>query len=111
MLEEIEELTRSKSPTPLGIWKRYVIDVFSIIKNKAVTTFHDVLNSIDSNVCRGGGRDGRRGRGGRGERDVRGGRDVRGSGNRLYRVPHFLICLTSFFSIANSSASFLNDLV
>ena len=49
-MEEIEELAINKSSTPPRKWKRFVDDVFSIIKKNTVTTFHNLLNSIDPHI-------------------------------------------------------------
>lgn len=46
-MEEIEEQAINLTQTPPKTWKRYVDDVFVIMKGSAVSTFHDQLNSID----------------------------------------------------------------
>ena len=49
-MEEIEELAINKSSTPPRKLKRFVDDVFSIIKTNTVTTFHNLLNSINPHI-------------------------------------------------------------
>ena len=49
-MEIIEESAITASSTPPKICKRYVDDSFVIIKNHSVSTFHDILNSIDPKI-------------------------------------------------------------
>ena len=49
-MEEIEESAISNSSVPPKIWKRYVDDSFCIIGKDDVSSFHDTLNSIDTNI-------------------------------------------------------------
>ena len=49
-MEEIEEMAIESTPVPPKIWKRYVENSFCIIKQNAVATFHDSLNSIDPHI-------------------------------------------------------------
>ena len=49
-MEEIEETAITLTPVPPKIWKRYVDDVFCIIKEDSVAPFHHTLNSIDPRI-------------------------------------------------------------
>ena len=49
-MEEIEESAISNSSVPQKIWKRYVDHSFCIIGKDDVSSFHDTLNSIDTNI-------------------------------------------------------------
>ena len=49
-MEEIKESAISNSSIPPKIWKRYVDDSFCIIGKDDVSSFHDTLNSIDTNI-------------------------------------------------------------
>ena len=49
-MEEIEELAHSQSTLPPKKWFRFVDDTFSIIKKYALTSFFNLLNSIDTHI-------------------------------------------------------------
>ena len=49
-MEEIEKIAINVTPVSQKFWKRYVDDSFCIIKSDAVTSFHDLLNSIDQHI-------------------------------------------------------------
>ena len=49
-MEEIEEKALNETTTPPKIWKRFVDDIFSIIKKDAVSAFHHELNNIDPDI-------------------------------------------------------------
>ena len=49
-IEVIERLAISNSTIPPRIWKGYVDDSFVAFKKDAVTTVHDILNSIDPRI-------------------------------------------------------------
>ena len=48
--EEIEELAHDQSILPPMKWFRFVDDVFSIIKRRTLTSFYNLLNSIDLHI-------------------------------------------------------------
>ena len=49
-MEVIEELTISTSSVPPKVWKRYVDDIFVIVKNDAVTSSHNTLYASDPKI-------------------------------------------------------------
>ena len=49
-MEEIEELTRSRSKSPPKKWCRFVHYIFAIIKRHMLTNFYSLLNSIDPHI-------------------------------------------------------------
>jgi len=49
-MEVIEEMAINTTPVPPKVWKRYVDDIFCIIKKNAVDSFHNTLNSIDQHI-------------------------------------------------------------
>ena len=46
----IEEQAIRNAVIPPKVWKRFVDDIFAIIKKSAVLSFHDTLNSIDTHI-------------------------------------------------------------
>ena len=46
----IEEQAIHNAVIPSKVWKRFVDDIFAIIKKSAVLSFHDTLNSIDPHI-------------------------------------------------------------
>ena len=49
-MEEVEDQAIQTAQTPPKTWKRYVDDIFTILKKSSVTVFHDLLNSIDPHI-------------------------------------------------------------